>query len=154
MAFVHLMFWCSMTALSRRRSGSNTGSLRVRYVVDECARGQFLRPRYTSVFRRTCKITKRDYWLRHVCLVSQFPLKGFSWNLCLFFFKTCWENSIFIEIWQEHWVLYMNIEYFTWTLSTLHEHWALYMNIEYFTWTLSTLHEHWVLYMKIYEYLW
>jgi hypothetical protein len=93
------------------------------------------------------------------------PLEGFSWNLIFHHFSNInRENSRFIEIWQEYWVLYLKnnilgtlfeekyIGYFTWRTMYL----VLYLKnnilgtlieekyIGYFTWRTM----YWVLYLK------
>jgi hypothetical protein len=64
-----------------------------------------------SIFRRVCKITKMTVsFVMCVCShgTTRLPLDGFSWNLIFkYFLRICLESSIFIEIWQEKWVLYM-----------------------------------------------
>ena len=38
--------------------------------------------------------------------ITQLPPDGFSWNLIFEnFLKICCENSSFVKIWQEHWVI-------------------------------------------------
>jgi hypothetical protein len=67
-----------------------------------------------AAFRRVREIAKSDYSLRHV-RPSVLPhgktrllLDGYSWNLILeYFSKICPENSRFIKIGREYWVLYV-----------------------------------------------
>ena len=50
------------------------------------------------------------------------PLDGFSWNLIFgYFLKLCWENSSFIKIWQEWWVLLREYLY----IFMIIPHWIL-----------------------------
>jgi len=55
------------------------------------------------------------------------PLDGFSWNLILEdFLKICWENSSFINIRQEYWVLYMKTLHFRSYLAQFFLEWKIF----------------------------
>jgi len=87
---------------------------------------------FVIVFRHVCRIVQSNCELCHILVFwSVWPsvrpsihlrgttwpsLNGFMWNLLLAYFsKICRENSSFINIWQEWWVLYRKIIVHFWS---------------------------------------
>jgi hypothetical protein len=59
---------------------------------------------------------------------TRLPLKGFSWNLVFeYFYKICRENSSFVKIWQEQWILCVKIYVHLWyCLAGFFREWELF----------------------------